>query len=92
MFCEPIDRINYAAEAVAMGSRRLDSLTDVSSARFKLRADCLACKRVVILEPIPLKLLCHDRGWSLRLEAVQARMVCAECGSRNVRLGPAFRE
>ena len=73
-----------------MGSRRLNSLTDVSSARFKLRADCLRCKRIVILDPIPLTLLCYSRGWGLRLDGVRARMVCAECGSRNVRLGPAF--
>ena len=90
MFCEAIDRIDRAAEAVAMGSRRLDSLTDVSSAKYRLRVDCLSCNRLVILDPVPLTLRCHARGWSLRLEDVRARMVCAERGSKRVRLGPAF--
>ena len=75
-----------------MGSRRLDTLSDVSSAKYRVRADCLRCKRLTILDPIPLTLLCHARGWSLRLKDVRARMVCAECGSKRVRLGPAFRD
>lgn len=73
-----------------MGSRRLETLADISSAKYRLRADCLRCKRVVILDPIPLTLRCHAKGWSYRLEDVCARMVCAQCGSQKVSLGPVF--
>ena len=30
------------------------------------------------------------KGWIYQIGAVAARLVCGECGSREVRLGPAF--
>lgn len=73
-----------------MSSKRLDSLADYNRHRYRLRADCLNCRRVTIMEPLALLERCHARGWSYDIEAVARRMVCAECGSRDVRLGPAF--
>ena len=73
-----------------MSSKRLDSLADFCRHRYRLRADCLRCKRVTILDPLPLIERCQAKGWSYQIGAVAARMVCAECGSREVRLGPAF--
>ena len=73
-----------------MGSKRLDSLSDFTRHRYRLRADCLRCKRVTILDPLVLIQRCQSKGWSYQIGSVADRMVCAECGSRNVRLGPAF--
>jgi hypothetical protein len=74
----------------SMGSKRLDSLADYSRHRYRLRADCLRCKRVTIMDPLPLIARCQVKGWSYQIRSVAARLVCAECGSREVRLGPAF--
>jgi hypothetical protein len=73
-----------------MSSKRLDSLSDYSRAHYRLRADCLKCKRVAVLDPLALITRCQAKGWSYQIGAVAARLVCAECGSREVRLGPAF--
>lgn len=75
-----------------MGSVRLDSLSDYSRHHYRLRADCLRCKRVSILDPMALIGRCQAKRWSYQIGAVDARLVCAECGSREVRLGPAFGE
>ena len=74
----------------SMGSKRLDSLSDYSRHHYRLRADCLRCKRVTVLDPLLLIERCQAKGWSYQIGAVAARLVCAECGSRQVRLGPAF--
>ena len=71
-------------------SKRLDSLSDYSRAHYRLRADFLRCKRVSVLDPLTLIARCQAKGWSYQIGAVAARLVCAECGSREVRLGPAF--
>src|SRR5688572_8030838 len=73
-----------------MSSKRLDSIADYHRHHYRLQVDCRACGRVVILEPLELLERCREKGWSYQLEAVQARLVCAECGLRDVRCGPAF--
>ena len=78
------------AQALSKSSKRLDSLADFSRHRYRLRADCLKCKRVSALDPLALIARCQAKGWSYQIGAVAARLVCAECGSRQVRLGPAF--
>ena len=73
-----------------MGSKRLDSLADYNRHRYRLRVVCVRCRRVSILDPLPLLQRCQARGWSYQMPAVAKRLVCAECGGREVRLGPAF--
>ena len=73
-----------------MGSKRLDSLADYHRHGLRLRVDCLACKRVAILDPLPLLERCKARGWRYSIDQVTARLVCAECGSKRVRCGSAF--
>ena len=73
-----------------MGSKRLDTLSDFVRHKYRLRADCLHCKRTVVLEPLELIGQCQARGWSYGLRAVEQRLVCSECGSKRVQLGPAF--
>lgn len=72
----------------AVGSQH--NVTDYSRHGYRLRADCLRCKRVTIIDPLVLLQRCQAKGWSYQIGAVASRLVCAECGSRNVRLGPAF--
>jgi len=73
-----------------MSSKRLETIADFVRHRYRLRVDCLACGRVVVLEPLPILELCQARGWPYRLAVLEPRLVCAECGSRRVRCGPAF--
>ena len=75
-----------------MGSKRLDSLKDYHRHGYRLRADCLRCKRAAILDPLPLILQCQAKRQTVEIGAVAARLVCAECGSKRVGLGPAFGE
>jgi hypothetical protein len=73
-----------------MTSKRLDSINDFTRHGYKLRVDCLACNRVVVLDPRPLVAMCSKRGWSRDIHAVKRRLRCSECGSQDVRCGPAF--
>ena len=72
-----------------MGSKRLYTLADYHRHGLRLRVDCLACKRVAILDPLPLLERCKARGWRYGIEQVATRLVCAECGSKRVRCGSA---
>lgn len=74
----------------SVGSKRLDSIDDYHRHGFRVQVECKQCCRLVILAPLPILMRCVEKRWSRRLEAVAKRMVCAECGSRRVRLGPAF--
>lgn len=73
-----------------MSSKRLDDLGYFLRHGYRLRVDCRACKRVAILSPLPLLELCSRRSWSRQIGDVERRFKCSECGSRDVRLGPAF--
>lgn len=73
-----------------MSSKRLDSLGDYLRHRYKVRVDCLGCRKVVILQPIVLLEQCRRRGWSHQMHEVAGRLKCGSCGSREVRIGPAF--
>ena len=73
-----------------MGSKRLDDLGDFHRHHYRLRVDCRHCKRVAILDPLPLIELCQRRQWSRLIGVVERRLKCSKCGSRDVRLGPGF--
>jgi hypothetical protein len=73
-----------------MGSKRLASLADFLRHHYRLRADCPKCKRVAILEPLELLKTCKARRWSYAIGQIERRLVCLECGSKRVRLGPPF--
>jgi len=73
-----------------MSSKRLDTIADFARHGYRLRVDCLSCKRVAIIEPRQIVELCSKRGWSRDMRAVERRLRCSACGSREVRCGPAF--
>ena len=50
----------------------------------------LAEKRVSIIDPLTLIRRCQSKGRSYQIGAVAARLICAECGLREVRLSTAF--
>tara|TARA_R100001129_G_scaffold181565_1_gene161047 strand:- start:2221 stop:2505 length:285 start_codon:yes stop_codon:yes gene_type:complete len=74
----------------AMSSKRLDTIADYSRHGYALRVDCRRCRRVEVLHPLKITLLCQQRGWSKQMFALERRLRCSQCGSREVRLGPAF--
>lgn len=75
-----------------MGSERVDPLGEYMRHRNRLRVDCLACKKLAILQPITLLETCRQRGWGHRMGEVEQRLRCGSCGSRRVRVGLAFEE
>jgi tRNA G26 N,N-dimethylase Trm1 len=74
----------------AMSSKRLDSIADYSRHGYALRVDCRRCRRVAVLDPLQIVLQCQQRGWSKQMAALEGRLRCSRCGSRQTRLGPAF--
>ena len=74
-----------------MSSKRLDDVGDFHRHGYSLRVDCLACKRVAVLDALSLVMLCQKNNWSRQIGAVEARLRCSGCGSRNVRCGPGFK-
>lgn len=73
-----------------MSSKRLDTIADYSRHGYALRVDCQRCRRVAVLNPREIVLLCQKRGWSKQMATVESRFRCSRCGSRDTRLGPAF--
>lgn len=73
-----------------MSSKRLDTIADYWRHGFALRVDCLTCRRVALLNPLGILLLCQKRGWSKQMAAVESRLKCTRCSSRHIRTGPAF--
>ena len=73
-----------------MSSKRLDAINDYTRAGYRLRVDCTGCNRIVIIDPLEIVLLCQRRNWSKQIAAVERRLRCSKCGSRAIRLGPAF--
>jgi tRNA G26 N,N-dimethylase Trm1 len=74
----------------AMSSKRLDSIADYSRHGYALRVDCRRCRRVAVLDPLQIVLHCQQRGWSKQMAALEGRLRCSRCGSKDTRLGPAF--
>ncbi|PKB13296.1 hypothetical protein B0I00_3333 [Novosphingobium kunmingense] len=73
-----------------MGSKRLDLISDYARHGFNLRVDCRACRHTAVLNARELTDTCSKRGWSRVMAAVEARLKCRKCGSRDVRCGPSF--
>jgi len=73
-----------------MSSKRLNTIADYSRHGYALRVNCLKCQRVVVLNPLEIMMACQDRGWSKQMAAVEKRMRCKKCGSRDIQLGPAL--
>ncbi|OBX18812.1 hypothetical protein A9995_09615 [Erythrobacter sp. QSSC1-22B] len=74
-----------------MSSKRLDTISDYSRHGFTLRVDCRVCRRLAIIDPRTITLLCQQRQWSKQIAAVEGRLRCSKCGSRDVRVGPGFK-
>lgn len=73
-----------------MSSIRLNSLSDFSRHGYKLPIDCRSCKRVAIIDPLELSLLCQRKGWSRQMQDLKGKLRCSECGAKNARLGPGL--
>ena len=73
-----------------MSSKRLDAISDYTRHGYTLRVDCRACGRLAIIDPLKITLLCQQRQWSKQTAAVERRLRCSKCGSRDVRIGPGF--
>jgi|TARA_Y100001001_G_scaffold157510_1_gene175760 Zn finger protein HypA/HybF involved in hydrogenase expression len=73
-----------------MSSKRLATIADFSRHGYTLRVDCLQCRRVAVFNPLEITMICQQHGWSKQMASVEGRLRCSKCGSRDIRLGPAF--
>lgn len=64
-----------------MGTRRLDSLTDLIRHQLMLKVEC-RCGRVVIMDPNQLLEQCQARRAPKALMALSRQLKCARCGRR----------
>ena len=64
-----------------MGSRRLDSLSDLVRHNLALKVEC-SCGRVVIMNAAKLLEQCRERGVPRSLLAVAHHLKCERCGRR----------
>lgn len=74
-----------------MSSKRLGAISDYSRHGYMLRVDCKSCKRIAVIDPLQIVQLCQLRQWSRQMQAVERRLRCSQCGSRDVRCGPSFK-
>ena len=73
-----------------MSSKRLDDIGDFRRHGYRMRVDCRTCKRIAILDPTSLVVLCNENGWPRQMASVATRLKCSKCGSKDVRCGPGF--
>lgn len=71
-----------------MGSTRLELIADFARKGYKLRVKCRACGHRELLDPVPIAMQCHARGWRRDLDSLGARMRCKACGHRGAECGP----
>lgn len=74
-----------------MGSKRLDQISDYARHGFDLRVTCLGCGRVIVVDSQALSAKCHRENRSRMMGAIEARLVCGECGGKRVKCGPIER-
>lgn len=72
----------------AMGSKRLDSISDYSRHGFNLRVVCQGCGRAVVLDSLALSMARSKEGKSRDMLKVERDLRCRACGSRRVKCGP----
>lgn len=71
-----------------MGSTRLELITDFARKGYRLRVKCCGCGHRDLLDPVPIAMQCHARGWRRDLDSLGARMRCKACGHRGAECGP----
>lgn len=65
-----------------MGTRRLDSLTDLSRQGCNLRIAC-SCGHVRVMTPFELITAKLGKRGGLRIEQLERQLRCGECGRRD---------
>ena len=74
-----------------MGTKRLDKISDYARHGFNLRIVCRGCGRASVIDARALTAKCAEASLSLNMDAVQRRLKCQACHSRDVELGPVDR-
>ena len=73
-----------------MSSTRLDTISDYARHGYRLQVDCRKCGRVAKLDARAITEQCIKQGWNRDIGQIEQRLRCSQCGSRDVRCGPAF--
>ena len=73
-----------------MSSKRLDKISDYARHGYVIKAQCRDCGHNAKLDA---RVISNDailRNLSRDLDAIERRLKCLNCGTRNVKIGPAF--
>lgn len=71
-----------------MGSKNCRTVSDLSRHGYQLRVECRVCHHRELLDPVPVAIACHNKGWPRDLDALALRMRCSRCGKREATCGP----
>ena len=87
-------KLNALAESfrirshAAMGSKRLDKISDYARHGFNLRVVCQGCWRATVIDALVLSMARSKAGKSRDMGAIERDLRCRVCGSRRVKCGP----
>jgi hypothetical protein len=82
-----LDRRSASVPPGAVGSKRLDSITDYVREGLSLRVECGPCRRVTVVAAEELLARCR-RGGDHRIGSIVRRLKCADCGASPKDWGP----
>ena len=68
-----------------MAHARFETLFDFARHRANIRIECGKCDHWLSVHPSQMA---DAFGWTRRIDDVEARLVCSECGGRRARLKP----
>lgn len=84
--CRCRTAINWLCLCDVSANTRLDSLHDLAKHKASLRIICRTCDKVRTFDAQRFARYCMLRGWNTQLASLSARLVCQQCGVRNVHL------
>lgn len=74
-----------------MARKQIRNLEELIRGNWWLHAECNACGHKAKLDPSSLRRTFARRGWQTDLENVERRLVCSQCESKSVYIGPGFK-
>ena len=75
---------------LGMGSKRLVKVSDYVRHGFALTVQCRDCGQTAKLDAQAISADAVKRNLSRDMAAIERRMKCSQCGSRNIKCGPGF--
>lgn len=74
-----------------MSRQRLETINDFARQGYNLRFTCEACGHVMDANAVEMMRELHRRRFSLKIEAVERRAKCSNCGERTATVTAVMR-